>query len=143
MFKILSKNSKRLWRNSTHKIFTQFGGKKQCFCNQKIPKIRMLSIKRSKSTTTYPHWPIFKIYNENSNRLWRNSANKIWGKKLMLFTQKIPKICETWVKRSKGITTYPHYNLCLKFETKTPRGYGETARTRFGAKNNVFSPKNT
>ena len=32
-------------------------------------------------------------------------------------------------------------DLCLKCEMKTPSGYGESARTRFGAKNNVFHPK--
>ena len=29
-------------------------------------------------------------------------------------------------------------DLFLKFEIKTPSGDGETARTRFGVKNNVF-----
>ena len=32
-------------------------------------------------------------------------------------------------------------DLCLKFEMKMPSGYGETAWTTFGAKNNVFHPK--
>ena len=32
-------------------------------------------------------------------------------------------------------------DLCLKFEMKTPSEYGETARTRFGAKTMFFHPK--
>ena len=32
-------------------------------------------------------------------------------------------------------------DLCLKFEMKTPSGYGETARTNLGQKNNVFHSK--
>ena len=32
-------------------------------------------------------------------------------------------------------------DLCLQFEMKTPSGYGETARTRFGAKTMFFHPK--
>ena len=32
-------------------------------------------------------------------------------------------------------------DLCLKFEMKTPSGYGETARTRFGAKTMFFHTK--
>ena len=50
----------------------------------------------------------------------------------MFFTQKIPKICVTAVKRAKGTTTYISTDLCLKFQIKTPSGYGETAFTRFG-----------
>ena len=66
-------------------------GRKRMFFTQKVPKICVKWIKREKSTTTYPHWPMFKIWNENSKRLWRNSADKIWGKKQCFFTQKYLK----------------------------------------------------
>ena len=85
-------------------------GQKTMFFHPKIPKICVTWIKREKSTTTQPHWPMFKIWNENSKRLWRNSADKIWGKKTMFFTQKVPKICVTWIKREKNTTIYPHWH---------------------------------
>ena len=40
----------------------------------------------------------------------------------------------TLVKRAKGTTTYISTNLSLKFQAKTPSGYGETALTRFSHK---------
>ena len=79
MFKILSKNSKRVWKNSAHKIFTQCGAKTMFFLVKKIPKIRVTSAKGQKAQLHIP----------------------------------------------------TNHNLCLKFQVKTPSGYGKTALTRF------------
>ena len=122
--------------------YNKIWDKKQCFFHPKIPKICVAWKKREKGTTTHPHWPVFKIWKENSKRLWRNMTDKIWGKKQCFFTQKYLKY--VWHEKNvKKAQLHTPTNLCLKFEMKTLSSYGETARTRFGAKNDVFSPKNT
>ena len=111
-------------------------GQKTMFFHPKIPKICVTWIKREKGTTTHPHRPMFKIWNENSKRLWSNSADKIWGKKRCFFHPKILKICVTWKKRTKSTT-----KSNARFDLENRKLPNLTLFRYFWVKNIVFCPK--
>ena len=121
MFKISSKNTKRLWRNSAHKIFTkfqargkvvmQFFGGKNIFLKKYTLAKRVLGAKRHFHTKmqkwkknhkvvvdiVLKKYACMKLREPRYNRSPENLANKIFRTKglLFIFTQKL-RYEKTW-----------------------------------------------
>ena len=84
MFKISSKNSKRLWRNRVYKIWFKFGAKNVCFSSKKIPQIFVTEIKCTKAQLHNPNDLSPRSYSETA--FARCDLN--CGQKCMFFSQK-------------------------------------------------------